>query len=288
MTENQNPMPKPELKNVPPPQDLGGGGDGAFFAPALRTDAEQFPVLKAFQTYIEEERERARRRVVIVSASAIAAIVVIVVVFLVIGSIVVGNLMSRNDQLLAAVISSAAPGAAQTVQTPAQESAVSAEPSPEVAALNAKIAELEKSNSALSKQMEGLQSLPDQLAGRMDAVFSNAMTLAAGNAGRPADDPAPAAVPTVRVSQTKKPEAPAAPLPESAATTAEVTEVVQDPTEAAATPVAPVSAPEPVVEVVKVKTVANAKPMIDGYRGENVMLTTDSGVRIPWRIAVEK
>ena len=139
MTENQNPMPKPELKNVPPPQDLGGGGDGAFFAPALRTDAEQFPVLKAFQTYIEEERERARRRVVIVSASAIAAIVVIVVVFLVIGSIVVGNLMSRNDQLLAAVISSAAPGAAQAVQTPAQKPAASAKPSPEVAALNAKI-----------------------------------------------------------------------------------------------------------------------------------------------------
>ena len=292
MTENQNPMPKPELKNVPPPQDVGGGGDGAFFAPALRTDAEQFPVLKAFQTYIEEERERARRRVVIVSASAIAAIVVIVVVFLVIGSIVVGNLMSRNDQLLAAVISSAAQGTAQTVQTPVQEPAASTEPSPEVAALNAKIAELEKSNSALSKQMEGLQSLPDQLAGRMDAAFSNAMTLAAGNAGRPADDPAPAAVPTVRVSQTKKPEASAATeVAEPTATgeaAVDAAEVAQGSIGGAAPAVAPVTAPEPGVEVVKVPPMANATPMIEGYRGESVMLTTDSGVRIPWRIAVEK
>lgn len=278
MSEPQNPMPKPELKNVPPPQSADGGGmpqdASAFFAPALRTDAEQFPVLKAFQSYLEEERERARRRVVIVSASAIAAIVVIVIVFLVIGSIVVGNLMSRNDQLLAAVISSAAPGAAVAIApvTPAEKG----KPTAEESALNEKIAQLEKANSALTRQMEGLQTLPDVLAGRMDAVVSNAMALAAA---KPAT-PVPAAQPTVRVSTP-----PAAPAPGPV----EVAEVKPLPGETAAPPPpAPVAEVTPKVEVIQVKPRADAKPMVEGFRSESIVLSTDAGIRIPWRIAVEQ
>ena len=163
----------------------------------------------------------------------------------------------------------------------------STEPAPEVAALNEKIAKLEEANSALTRQMEGLQTLPDVLGTRMDAVVSNAMALAA--AGKPAEPPpaaapvsapVPTAKPTVRVSAP-----PAAP----AAGAVEVAEIQPLPGETAEpAPSAPVAESKPKVEVIQVKPRANATPMVEGFRGEGIVLTTDAGVRIPWRIAVEK
>lgn len=300
MSDPLDSMPRPELKNMPPPKDgetgappSGAGmsdfGPGAFFAPALRSDSEQFPVLKAFQTYLEEERERARRRVVAVSVAAIAAIVLIVAAFLVI----LMNQMNRNDQLFAALLSNS--GRPSDVASTSVSPSRSAAPDPQVVALNEKIARLEKANSSLAQQMEGLQTLPEALADRMGSALSNALATASAKAEaeaksqaqKPVSATAPsapvAAKPTVRVSKPKKSSLAKGPTEGPI----EVAEVKPLPSEPPAKP-APAVPPPPKTETLKVAPVANAKPMVDGYRGESIVLTTDAGVKIPWRIAVEK
>ena len=167
----------PQAPSVPPtpPREDGEagtapdfGGSAGFFAPALRSDPEEFPVLKAFQAYVEEERERARRRVVVVSAVSIAAITVLVSLFLV----ALGFMMHRNDQLndrlldIVASRSGAPMPVSPVAEAPAAPAASASAPVEDdrAAELQAKLAALEEANAAMVRRMEALQSLPDALA----------------------------------------------------------------------------------------------------------------------------
>jgi len=58
---------------------------------------ESFPVLKAFQEFLDAERERSRRRQMILTLSFMSVIVVIVVLFCVIGAILFTGMARRND-----------------------------------------------------------------------------------------------------------------------------------------------------------------------------------------------
>lgn len=286
-------IPKAELKSAPPmPENnresphLMPEMGGALLTPALsNADMEQFPVLKAFQTYLEEERERARRRVVIVSASAILAIVVIVAIFLVVGSIVVGGLMKRNDQLLAAMISNATSAPPVVVQAAPQ-----AAPAPSLD--EDKLAGLEKANAALAQQVQDLQKLPNTLAEQMSAVIASA--LAQSEAEREARE-----AQAQKGAPEKAPDAEKAPVlvaPQTAPAveaTPVAPSVVAQESPAVEDVAKPNAEPAPVVPVVKVqelkiKPTENAKPMMNGYRGEQLVLETDAGVKIPWRIVVEE
>ena len=321
MTTPPDPIPQPELKSTPPPKDEHpdipphpgrGMGDDLFYAPALRNDGEEFPVLKAFQSYLEEERERARRRVVTVSVAALVAVVLIVVAFLVI----VTNLMRRNDQLFAAVLTQATNPANVVVAPPAAPSQPAApEPKPESAEeakLREKLEHLERANAALSDRLDGLQALPDALAERMAVAMSNAVASAvAVETSSPAAIPAPppAAVPppppaeaptaqpkpTVRVSRPRPASKPAPPKAQADAPTegaaqpisAEEPTVVADGRGAEPQDWKPDPAPDNDVKTIEVKRRPDAKPMVDGFHSATVRLSTDSGVRIPWRIAEE-
>lgn len=284
-------MPRPELKTPsaePAPMPEMGGG---MLSPAVMGDAEQFPVLQAFQKYIEEERERARRRVVIVSASAIVAIVLIVAVFLVVGAIVVGNLMRRNDQLVDAVLANSGRGAAPVVvQTVPQAVGPTAEAQEEAQKQEAKLAALEKANQYLVEQMKGLQSLPESIASQMSAAVSDAVAKAEAKwneAGKKETPEVPqkresGAVGAAATSERQKPMVAEMPVAESAAEAP--VDVAEAPKEAA--PQKEVA--EAPVQELKVVPSSKAKPMMDGYRSESIVLKTDAGVKIPWRIAVEK
>ena len=282
MNSTDNPAyhtpPNTASHSAPPPEDGDAGGapdfgPGAFFAPALRGDSEQFPVLKAFQAYVEEERERARRRVVVVSASAIAAITILVALFLV----ALGFLMRRNDQLndrlldivttrpATPAVSVAAPATpAPHTQTP-EEAAREAE-------LQTKLAALEQANAAMVKRMEELQSLPDMLAASVGGLISNAVEQALPPSAPPPHASTPAPMPEAPTPAVSVADASAtSPLPQKAASDA--------------MPPPPPAAP-PVVDSIRVKPIAAANPGIPGYGTEQILLQTDKGVVIPWRIAV--
>ena len=296
-----------EGAGAPPP--AGDFGAGPFFAPALRGEAEQFPVLKAFQAYVEQERERARRRVVVVSASAIAAITVIVALFLA----ALGILMNRNDQLNEKLLSVVM--GRPVVPTPAPVAAPAPTPaetpkSPAEAELREKLAALEQANEAVLRQMEQLRTLPDSLSSTMEGLLSNAVErVAAQPAPAPAPAPAPqpvvaapapapAPMPAVAAPAPAPSAPPAAPAPSqvvSAPAPAPVPAPLPAPAPApvAAAPASVAAAPAPVAAApasapaaIRVVPVENAQPAIPGYRSKQITLTTESGVKIPWRIVV--
>lgn len=68
-----------------------------IFALSLPKGEDSFPVLKAFQQFLDAERERARRRQMVLTLSFMSVIVVLVVLFSVISAILFSGLTRRND-----------------------------------------------------------------------------------------------------------------------------------------------------------------------------------------------
>ena len=67
------------------------------FALAFPKGDESFPVLKAFQEFLDAERERARRRQMTLTICFMSAIVLLVVLFCVIGAVLFSGMMRRSD-----------------------------------------------------------------------------------------------------------------------------------------------------------------------------------------------
>lgn len=85
-------------------QDVGGQADHGgqenaenAFALSFPKGEESFPVLKAFQEFLDAERERARRRQTTLAICFMSALVVLVVMFCVVGAIIFSGMMRRND-----------------------------------------------------------------------------------------------------------------------------------------------------------------------------------------------
>ena len=76
-----------------------GMQDGAenLFALSLPKGEESFPVLKAFQEFLDAERERARRRQMTLAISFMSALVLLVVLFCVIGAALFSGMIRRSD-----------------------------------------------------------------------------------------------------------------------------------------------------------------------------------------------
>ncbi|MBR1836347.1 MAG: hypothetical protein IJ783_03585, partial [Kiritimatiellae bacterium] len=80
-------------------KDPAGGADREnLFAVALARNDDSFPVLKAFQGFLDRERERARRRVVTLSICFIAAMFAMAVAFGAIFAVFFSHMMSQNEQ----------------------------------------------------------------------------------------------------------------------------------------------------------------------------------------------
>lgn len=91
-----------------------GGGMVAMYTAASHANAESFPVLKAFQDYLEAERTQARKRVIQLSVFYAILMGVVVTGFLIAGGFMVRNMSSMQDKLLdIALASRAAPVPAQ-------------------------------------------------------------------------------------------------------------------------------------------------------------------------------
>lgn len=71
---------------------------------ALHATPDSFPVLKAFQDYLEAERQRARRRLVLLSAFFAVLLIVVMVGLIAIGVSIYGDLSAKNDKLFSVLI----------------------------------------------------------------------------------------------------------------------------------------------------------------------------------------
>jgi hypothetical protein len=83
---------EPRLGGLPPPGSL------IMHDPSLHGDANAFPVLKAFQDYLETERQQARKRLVTLTAFFVSLMTLVVAGFIMAFIFLLGNQSKREDQ----------------------------------------------------------------------------------------------------------------------------------------------------------------------------------------------
>ena len=290
-----------------------------LFAVALASKGgdESFPVLRAFQSFLDQERERARRRMTTLSICFITALVLLVVVFGVLFAVFFGHMLAKSESqqdrllelasrglLIPPAAAPAAPGApaAPVVPAPAAPApAPAAAPVPAPAPASAK-----KGDEPVTLTRDQLRALLKK------ALDDQRAAIEAGAEKTPAPPPkgsledarpplAPKAKPAPRPASPKpaadrpkpkpaaKPVAAApvakpAPKPSPKEASAAPKEVPAVPAE----PVAPKPAPaaEPVrTESIRVRNLAtNAVP--DGYSTDRFWVQTPNGVRFQFRSLV--
>lgn len=228
--------PKQSPDSAPDEAPASGGELVAMYNAASHAGAESFPVLKAFQDYIEAERTQARKRVMQLSVFYAVLMGVVVTGFLTAGIFMLRNMTSMQSKLLDVALANKtapAPAVAQTVPSPMieesmrQMSRATAELQSdlgkkldgvsEVASqVHAKMAsqdgEMEKLRDELRQMQEQSAKLKDELV----AIKTEAKKPAhqpfyyTPPPQRPAPEPA---APTVAAQPAPKPAVPAAPVP---------------------------------------------------------------------------
>jgi len=92
----------PPIAPPPPSPDEGPAAPSDpenLFAVALaKSSNDSFPVLNAFQTFLDQERERARRRVVTMAVCFTGAMIVLLLVFGILFAMFFSRMMVRNEQ----------------------------------------------------------------------------------------------------------------------------------------------------------------------------------------------
>ena len=268
------------------------------FALAFPKGDESFPVLKAFQEFLDAERERARRRQMTLTICFMSAIVVLVVLFCVVGAMLFGGMMRRSDAQQAQMLdilmqrmpaAAGAPVAAAPVAQPA--------PAPQVTELLDVIQSLKAQNAEMMTALQ--ERLREPVAAEAPAPKTvvpsapkTAQTTAEADARarksgifssprRKAEAPAVAEAPVQEepAHEAPAPEAPApeAPAPEAAPPSAEGS--APAPAPAAAPAEAPKSGP---ISVKIVRTRDMQAPA--GYAPEPIDIVSSDNVKFPWRV----
>lgn len=89
----------------------------APLAVALQGGEEEFPVLKAFENYLEAERQKSRKRMIALTCIFSGVLLVVIVLFIVIGALLINRMFSQQERLLDHVVAQQRP--LQQVQAPA-------------------------------------------------------------------------------------------------------------------------------------------------------------------------
>lgn len=133
-----------------------GGGLVAMYNAASHANAESFPVLKAFQDYIEAERNQARKRVLQLSVFFAVLMVVVVSGFLAAGMAMWRNNVERENKLLEAVLSQRSAPSLASVPAPAPIVQTSPALEESVRQMSRATSELQ---SSLDKKLDGVSEI---------------------------------------------------------------------------------------------------------------------------------
>lgn len=177
----ENPLLYSAMNDIPPkhspekPYGAPEAGNGlvAVYNAASHASAESFPVLKAFQDYIEAERIQARRRVVQLSVFFTILMGVVVAGFLTAGMFMLRNMSEVQAKLLdVALATKESPPAPQPIVMPAP-----AEPAPDPKPFfEASVREISKATTelraSLDKKMDGVSDIATKTHDRVAAQDS--------------------------------------------------------------------------------------------------------------------
>lgn len=240
-----------------------------IFALSVSKGDESFPVLKAFQDFLDAERERARRRQMVLALSFMAALVVVVVLFCGIGAVLFSGMVTRSDskqdKLLEMLLSQRAP---------VQQPVVVAAPVEKV-----------ESDPVMIEMMAVLKQLRAETA----ELKAAAAAAEAEKVSAPLVAEVPDVKPTAPVKKTgifsspkRQPESVPAPVPAEPA--AEDTVEVPPTTSAGVTPPVAASNADPNAPV-QVKVVPSRTMRLpEGHVASELSVVTEGNVKFPWRI----
>lgn len=110
------------MNDIPPKQapDASSGNLVAMYQ-AAGSNSESFPVLKAFQDYIDAERAQARKRVMILSISFSAVLCAVVICFLGMGVYLLKDMSSVQNKLIDAALAQRIAPAPAPAPAPVQQ-----------------------------------------------------------------------------------------------------------------------------------------------------------------------
>ncbi|HRR33491.1 MAG TPA: hypothetical protein P5026_05295 [Kiritimatiellia bacterium] len=283
-----NDIPPKHAPETPYGAPESGSGLVAMYNAASQANAESFPVLKAFQDYIEAERAQARKRVMQLSIFFAVLMGVVVTGFLTAGVLMLRNMSSVQTRLLDVALAAKETPAPQPVVVSAP-AAPAPDPSP---ILEASVREISKVTTelrtSLDKKMDGVSDIAAKVHDRVAAQDSelgklreelkkmqsqseklNQELAALKRAPKPVPQPAaPAVKPAAPIEKTQPVAAAPADTPAAPAAVAQPAPPApqaapaQQPGARPAAPVAPVAAAQPAAAVkpdAPAKTAANAK-----------------------------
>ena len=139
------PLPPADL----PPDIDATGALVSLHQAATHSGPDSFPVLKAFQDYLESERRRARRRVALVTSLFAGLTLVLVAAFLAAGVLLFNYMKDREERLWLRLEQQPAPAAAApSPAAPALPATAVAALEQELRTLGAALAELKNDNAA--------------------------------------------------------------------------------------------------------------------------------------------
>lgn len=273
------------------------------FALAFPKGDESFPVLKAFQEFLDAERERARRRQMTLTICFMSAIVVLVVLFCVVGAVLFSGMMRRSDaqqtQMLDILMQRMpAPAAQAPAPQPAPQPVVAPQPDPQVSELLEVIKSLQAQNvEMMSALQERIREPPTEPKAAAPAGPSAAETAAQArktgiySSPRRKPEPAPAqpepapAQPEPAADETGDEEAEDLAAPETAGAPPETPSAETSGEPVAGTgPKGGQAASEPAgpVQVKIVRTREMHSPA--GYSPEQIAIVSSGNVKFPWRV----
>ena len=252
----------PPLAHGDQPPDIDATGAlVSLHQAATQSGPDSFPVLKAFQEYLESERQRARRRVALVTALFAGIVVVLIAVFLAAGLLLFNYMKEREERLWHRLETQTAAPAPVPAPVPAVEPAPPATASVEL-------------EQELNRISEALAALTQERA-------------AAGSAAAVATPPTP---PRVEPAVTAPPVAPPAPAPVAPAPVKATTVATAAPAPepAAATPASPAPAAASHRSVaLEIPPGATPPDPPAGFAESGIYLRPGGrGAPIPWRVLV--
>lgn len=260
---------------------MGEGFDNMFALSLQKSNEESFPVLKAFQEFLESERERARRRQLTLTLAFMGVIVALVVVFCVIGIVMFNGLVNQNAQQQGKMLELLM----QRSQSAPEVRVVEAAPPPAAAA----------PDPVLEGLMETLKELRSEIASRREADEKRAEAIAQANAAA-AEEAAKAREseadakrtgifskikPREELRRQAAPERPE-PAPEAAPANVPAAPVAAP---AASDSRAPAGVPDGRPARIQVKPVREMR-VPEGYKTDSMSIVTEGRQRVPWRIVM--
>jgi chemotaxis protein histidine kinase CheA len=246
------------------------------FALAFPKGDESFPVLKAFQEFLDAERERARRRQMTLTICFMSAIVLLVVLFCVIGAVLFSGMMRRSDTQQAQMLDilmqrMPAPVAQAPALQPAPQPVVAAQPDPQVSELLEVIKSLQAQNVEMMSALQERIREPEPKVAPSAEAAAQARKTGIYSSPRRKPEPAP---------EQPRPAAEDVAEPDATAAAAEAPEApaVEDKPGAEESPAAPAGP----VKVKIVRTRDMHSPA--GYSPEQITIVSSGNVKFPWRV----